>query len=636
MLRVQSSLALLCVLLLLVPAAGAQTSVANEPATFWERLTHNYRQREVGPINMSNSGRLESLIRAGNLYLSLPDAIALALENNLDVELQRLGARISDASLLRAQAGGILRGATPQVQGGPGSAQGQRGQATGISTNASAQVSAAQSAGNTGTLIQQTGTSIPNLDPVVSAFVRGQHSTNPQTNSFVTGNNTLVNRTDLTNFQYSQSFLTGTSVSLALSSSKLTSNSQRADLNPSTSPSLSLNITQKLLQGFGAGVNSRNIVIAKNNREVNDLQFKTQVITTVSNLISLYWDLVAFNEDVKVKRAAVALNTKLLEDNKKQVEIGTLAPIEIVRAESEVAQAEQELTISETRVFQQETIMKNVLSRNGIASPTIADVHIIPTDRMTMPSEEAIEPIQDLVSEALRARPEIGQTRIQVKNDQIALKGSRSQLLPQVDAIFAFANNGLAGQVNDLPLPAGSPARVVPDYFLGGFSNALGQVFRRNFPDYSAAVQISIPLRNRSAQADMTIDQLTLRQREIGLQRQENQIRVDVRNALIAVQQTRAVYQAATKTRVFREQTLDAEQKKFALGASTIFNVIQVQRDLVQAQSTDVSALADYSKARVQLDTAVGRVLERNNISVEEAFRGQISRGPNPLPPAPK
>jgi len=582
-------------------------------------------------VNLSNSSRLEALLRAGILYLSLQDTIALALENNLDIELQRYGAQIADAGILRAQAGGLLRGATSGVSQGPSSAPAQAGQATGISTSAASQ--AGGGGANNGTVISQTGSTIPNLDPVITSFLQVGHATNPQTSTFVTGTNTLVTSNTLANATVSQSFLSGTTVSLGLSNSRLRTTGLRNDLNPSIGSSLSLSVTQRLLQGFGRAVNSRNITIARNNREVSDLVFKQQVINIVSAIIGLYWDLVSFNEVVKVNQQAVDLNQKLLSDNKKQVEIGTLAPIEIVRAEAELATAQQDLTISQTRVLQQETILKNALSRNGVASPSISEARIIPTDRIQVPQTEAVRPVQDMVAEALRSRPEVAQQKIGLVNDKINLQGSRSQLLPSLNASVNFNNNGLAGDVSDLPLLPGQAPRNVTPYFIGGYGTVLGQLFRRNFPDYNASINLNIPLRNRSAQADMILDQLAVRQREIGIQQQENQVRVDVQNALIALQQSRATYEAAAKTRILREQTLDAEQKKYALGASTIFNVILVQRDLAVAQSAEVNALSAYSKARVQLDAATGQTLDNNNVSIGEAFRGSVSRPPSPLPP---
>jgi len=629
----QSLISLFCVFLITITPISAQTAAASDSGhrrNFISRITDPYRPTTVAPVKFSNSGRLDALLRAGRLYLSLQDTIALALENNLDIELQRYGAQVAEASILRAKAGGLLRGVTTGVTQGPSSAPTQAGQATGITTSAGG---GGQGGGDSGTIISQTGATIPNLDPVVTAFSRWGHFTNPQANTFVSGADTLVTTSTIANVNVTQGFLTGTQVTLGFNNQKLNSNSLRSELNPSTSSSLTLNITQNLLQGFGIAVNARNIHIAKNNREVSDLQFKSQVINIVAAIINLYWDLVSFGEDVKVRQQAVDLNEKLLSDNRKQVEIGTLAPIEIVRAEAELASAQQDLTIAQTRVLQQETILKNALSRNGVASPSVAEARIVPTDRIQVPQTEAIQPIQDMMAEALRSRPEISQRRIQLVNDRINLNGSKSQLLPNLDLVVNLGNNALTGQVSTLPLTPGSPPRQVTPFFVGGYGNALSQIFGRNFPDYNIGFQLNIPLRNRAAQADMLLDQLTVRQREIGIQQLENQIRVDVQNALIALQQSRATYLAANKTRVFREQTLDAEQKKYALGASTIFNVILVQRDLAQAQSAEVNALSSYSRARVQLDTATGQTLNNNNISVSEAFQGSVSRPPAALPP---
>ncbi len=638
-------LALLCAFLTIVPNAGAQAPVqppppranahelGQRPASRFSRITNNYREIPVPPVNLANSNRIDSLLRAGRLYLSLQDALALALENNLDIELQRYGPQIADADILRARAGGLLRGVPTGVTAGPGGATGQTGQATGITQTAAQQAGGA----GTGTVISQTGSAIPNLDPVLTGRLSWAHTSVPQTAAFVTGTNAFVNRNDLGNFNIQQSFLTGTTVSFGYFNSRAHSNSLRADFNPSNSGSASLNITQKLLQGFGRAVNNRNIVVARNQREISDLVFKQQVITTVSAITNLYWDLVSFGEDVKVRRQALELNQKLHEDNKKQVEIGTLAPIEIVRAEAEVARAQQDLTIAETQVLQQETILKSALSRTGVASPAVATARVVPTDRISMPEIEAIEPVQDIVSMALTARPEIAQRRIQIENAKIGLKGSRSQLLPTVDGFVNLANNALAGEVNPLPLPdvaPGVPAvpRVATAFFVGGYGTVLSQLFARNFPDYSAGFTLNIPLRNRAAQSDMIRDQLAVRQQEIGLQQLENQIHVDVQNAVIGLQQARARYQAATKARVLQEQTLDAEQKKYALGASIIFNVILVQRDLAQAQSAEVAALSNYSKARVEFDRATGQTLPHSSVTVEEAFRGSVSKPPSPLP----
>jgi outer membrane protein len=597
------------------------------------RFARNYSPSQIPSINLANSDRLDALMKGGNIYLSMNDTIALALENNLDIETQRISPAIADANILRAKSGGPLRGVTPSVQTGPQSATAATagsGANVGISSSAASQAS---SVGNTsGALIQQTGSTIPNLDANIQGVLNFARSSTPQTSTFGTGTSSFVLNNDIGQIQYSQGFLTGTTFSAGYSDAYTKSNNLRSDFNPSRSGSLTINFTQHLLQGFGIAVNNRNIRIARNNREAADLQFKQQVIATVANVMDLYWDLVSFNDDVKSKQQSLAYNQKLYKDNRRQVEIGTMAPIEIVRAEAAVASSEQDLVLSQTRVLQQETIIKNVLSKNGVASPTLAEAHIIPTDRIRVPEEEAIEPYQDMVAQALRARPEVSSQRINIVNADINLKGSRSQLLPTLDAFGSIGNNALVGTPNPLESNIPGFTSVANPYFVGGYGTLFGQLFGHNFPNYSAGVQLNIPLKNRAAQADYVLDQYTKRQQELSLQKLENQVRVDVQNAIIGLAQARAVYKSAIKARILQEQTLDAEQKKLELGASTIFQTILVQRDLANAQSAEVSALANYSKARVEIDRATGRLLANNNISLDEAFRGRVSRAPSPLP----
>ena len=634
--RLQSLIAVVCCFALLTPSAGAQTasnpsgSPSNKPGFEssggpFVRVARPYREPHVAPIDLANSNRLDALLRAGKLYLSLQDAIALALENNLDIAVQRYGTQIADANILRSKAGGFLRGVNATVAPGPTSAT-QTGAQTGFNQSAAQQAASVQTTGNV--LVSQTGSPIPQLDPFFQGLMRFEHQTTPQTSAFLTGNNSYIQQLNLGSYTYNQSWLSGTTVAVGFSATAINANNRSADFNPSTQASLTFQLTQHLLQGFGWAVNSRQIHIARNQREISDLVFKQQVITTVTAVVNLYWDLVSFNEDVRVKQQALSTSQHLYEDNKKQVEVGTLAPIEIVRAEAEVASREQDLTVSETQALQQETIIKNALSRNGVASPSVAEARIVPTDRMQVPAVEPIQPIQDLAANALRSRPELSQNRIQVEDSKINIKGDKSALLPTLDLVALADNNALVGSPNPLPnVIPGVPHSGNP-FFVGGTGTLLSQVFSRNFPDYGIGFNLNIPLRNRAAQADITSDELTLRQQQIALQQLENQVRVEVQNAVIGVQQARARHTAAQKARVLQEQTLDAENKKYALGAETIYNVILAERDLLTAQSNEVAALAAYSKARVELDRATGQTIERNNISLDEAFRGAVSRPP--------
>jgi outer membrane protein TolC len=606
--------------------------VAPEKKGWLGKLENPYRARPVPPPTLANSGRLESLLRGGNLYLSLQDTIALALENKLDIAIQRYAPQVAETNVTLAEAGGFARGVSTSVTAGPsGASVSASGTTPGTNQNAASVASSGTSSALGGSVIQSSGPSIPNLDPVLTGSASWAHQTTPQSNTFITGTTSLIQRQDLSAVAIQKGFLTGTTVSLGLNNNSTVGNNPRSDFNPSTSSSLGFGLTQHLLQGFGPAVNSRQIHIARNNREVADLTFKLQVETTVAAVMSLYWQLVGFNEQVKVGQEAVAAAQRLYEDNKRQVEVGTMAPIEVTRAEAQIAAAEQTLTLARMQVLQQETIIKTALSRTGVASPSIADAHIIPTDVIRIPDVEPISPIQDMMAMALSSRPELAQSRIQIQNQQLTIRGSKNALLPTLDAVVNVSNAALSGEPSTLP-PAVGQVRSSNPFFIGGYGNVLSQIFSRNFPNYAAGFNLTIPIRNRAAQAQVINDELTLRQQQLGLQRLENQIRVDVQNALIALNQARAAYQSATKQRILQAQTLDAEQKKLALGASTIYNVIQDQQALTAAESNEVNARATYVRAKVELDRSTGQILTNNSISLDEAFRGVVSRPPTQIP----
>jgi outer membrane protein len=644
MYRFKPALAILCIALLIAPLGFGQVSTRSQPEMppferpdtgFLNRILKTYKPTTVPPVNLSNSNRLDSLLRAGNIYLSVQDAVALALENNIDIEVQRYGALVQDANILRAQAGGALRGVTPSVATGPTSAQSVQN-TPGIIQSAAAAASATAS-NSQGALVQQTGSTIQNFDPMLTGTLQFGHFTTPQNISVVSGITGLVNSQDTGQFSLNQAFPTGTSYSFGYSQIRQSVNSPTYTYNPFLTGSLSFTMTQRLLQGFGRAVNTRNIVIAKNSREQADLQFRMQVITTVSSVLNLYWDLVSFIDNVKSREEALAYNQRLYSDNKKQVEIGTLAPISIVQAEAAVATSQQDLIVAETQVLQQETIIKDTLSRNGVQSPSLINAHVIPTDRIRIPDVEPVQPYQDAVAMALSARPELAQQRINVENNKVNSRGSKAELLPTLNAFVTLNNNGLAGSPNTVRNQNGQSSLLgglTNPFFVGGQGSLLGQVFGRNFPDYAVGLNLNIPIRNRTGQADYILDQLTIRQSELALAKQEKQVRVDVQNAMIGIQQARSGYLAAVKARILQEQTLDAEQKKLALGASTIFNVILIQRDLATAETAEVTALGTYAKATVQMDVATGQTLDNNGVKIEEAFRGQVSRAPSPIPPA--
>ncbi len=618
------------VLLILASSVLAQTSEISiqepRPAPFVGPLLRPFHleRRIVAPAKLTNTPRLESLVRAGNLYLSKDDVIALTLENNIDIAIQRYGPFLAREVLRRAQGGGFLRTVGVPINPGPSSVS-----LAGVSVNTVGLAEGGSGVSSGGGIVAQIGSVPPNLDPYLFAYANFVHATTPQSNTLVNLVPFLTNDSRQLQFGYGQSFVTGTSAQLTFSSYRSAVNSPADVLNPYTIGYLDFYITQNLMQGWGVAVNNRNIRVAKNNMKVTDLQLKRQVITTVSAVLNLYWDLVSFNEDVRIKEQALATAEKLYEDNKNEAGLGTLPAIEVTRAAAQVSSSKEDLLISQTNVAQQEIVLKNALSRNSIASPWLDEVHIIPVDHIEVPEKEELKPAAELIQEALVNRPEIEQTRINLESSKINIAGTKNALLPTLQAFAELTNNGLTGNPN--PLNAGFVNGAPVPYLVGGYGNLLAEISRRNFPNYSAGFSLNIPFRNRAAQADYVADQLSLRQSELQLQRSVNQVRVDVKNAVIGLQQARARYETAVATRVLAQQTLEAEQNRFKFGESTIALVVQAQRDLAGDQSAEVQAMANYTHARLAFDDAVGQTLEVNHISIEEAKSGQVAR-PSSIP----
>lgn len=583
-----------------------------------------------GPVSFENSPRVRELIRSGNLYLSLSDALALAIENNLDIELQRFSFSAADSDVLRARGGGTLRGVqfilaeAPAGVGGPqsplvtnpasassvtpGTAVATNPLELGVlgevQTNLSVQ----------GTLPQSIGTPVTIFDPAAVGLVNWSHQTTPQTNTVVTGTNSLISNIGTINAGVQEGFSTGTQVSLAFNNNHQSLNSLRNIYNPFTGSSLGLTVTQPLLRGFGASLNRRFIQIAKNDQKITSLLFEQQLIATVYGVIRLYTDLVALDEDVKVKTEAVALAEKLFADTKSQVDEGTLAPVEMTRANAALFSGRQDLINARGLLEEQEAILKTVLTKTGNQDPAVQAARIIPTDSLTISEKEQIQPIQDLLTAAIANRPDLGQAGLQIENSEIGLKGARNALRPQMDLVGVAQNNGLAGAVN--PLSPNSEAALV-----GGYGTALDQIFTRKFPTYGIGVQVTLPIRNRIAEADLARDEIQLKQSQIRMRQLQNQARLEVEDALIAMRRARASYEAAVQARLLQQESLAAEQAKFEVGASTSFFVIQYESLLAQAKSTEVAAKSAYVKARTALQRATGTILTEHQISVSSALQ---------------
>jgi outer membrane protein TolC len=580
-----------------------------------------------------NSPRVHELIRAGNLYLSLADALALTIENNLDIELQRYVLPTGDTELLRTRGGGLTRGLNftlaevPAGTGGPLSAvptnaavAGRATAGSSIGTNTLALNALGEPQTNysiQGTIAQSNGTLIPSYDPALVGQLNWNHQTLPQTSTSQTGSNILVTNSTLFNAGIQQGFASGAQASLNFNNNRQTLNSLTSGFSPYTGSALGLTVTQPLLRGFGASLNRRFIRIAGNEQKITSLLFRQQLILTVYGVIRLYTDLVALTEDEKVKQETVTLAEKLLSDVKAQVEEGTLAQVEMTRANAQVFSTRQDLINATGLREEQEAIFKNVITRRGNADPEVAGAHIIPTDTLTIPGTDQVRPMQDLISEALAQRPDLGQARLQIDNSQIGLQGSRSATRPQLDLIGIMQNNGLSGQTNPLFPNVPDPGLI------GGYGGVLDQIFTRKYPTYGVGVQMTLPIHNRIAEADLARDELQVKQSEIRLRQLENQARLEVEDALIAMRRARASYDAAVQARALQQESLEAEQAKFEVGASTSFFVIQYESLLAQARSTEVAARSSYAKAKAALQRATGTILDENRISMESAVKAR-------------
>jgi len=614
----------------------------SQPRSYFPNPIGPYRPHSVAPPDLSNTPRIEQLMQNGKLMLSMNDAVALAMENNLDIAIQRYNLNIADTDILRTRAGGSTLGVNSGiVSGTPGGGTGGLSGSVGSGTGGTTAGSGGAGTG-TGGLVNSTlgsGPAITSFDPVLTGTLQMDRAFTQSTSIFspipVANQNTGT-----ANFSYLQGFKTGTNLSVGFNNTHITTDSPTSTYSPALSSGFQARFTQHLLQGFGFAPNTRFIKIAKNNREISDIAFRLQIITTVDQIENIYWDLLFAYENVRVQNESLTFAQKTLSDTKKQVEIGTLAPIEVVRAQSTVATDQQALTVAQTNLQLQQLLMKNALSRT-LVDPRLADAEVIPTSTMQLPASEPVVPTQDLVNEALSHRAELAESRINLSNTEISNKAVRNSLLPSLDLYAYYGGTGIGGNVALADCPPGGatgfetcfdPARAAPPFRNGGpvsYGNALNQLVNSSAPDKGVGLSLTIPLRNRVAQATQIRSELEYRQSQMRLQQLENQVRIEVRNAQFAVAQNRASVASAQAAVDLGHQSLDAEQKKYALGASTTTLVLQNQSALAQAESTLVSAMAAYEKAQVELDRATGLLLDHAGILIADAERGEVTHMPN-------
>jgi outer membrane protein TolC len=604
-----------------------------------------YKVRNVPPPNLTNSARIDQLIRDGKLYLSINDAVAMALENNLDITLQRYNLSIADTDILRTQSGQFARGVnTGVVAGTPGGPLGATSTGGTGSSSTGAQGTGAggtqvgvggAGAGAAGIVSSTLGSGPPidNFDPTISGTVGGEHTATPQSNVILSGTKTLVQNTNTYNFLYTQGFSSGTLATVAFNNNRYTTNSTYSLQSPLVGANFRFTLRQHLLQGFGFDPNLRWVRIARNNREIEDVVFRQQIIQTVSQIENIYWDLVTAYEAVEVNERALQLAEKTLSDDQEQVRIGTLAPITLTQAKSGVASAKQNLITSQTSLQLEQLLMKNAITKN-MGDPILAIAPVIPTDTLNPNEQFEVRPVEDLIQEALQARPEIAQARIQLTNQEITRKSLNNALRPTLDLYAFYGASGLAGDQN----PAFPPCMPGEVEFVnclnpgaiprGGYPQTFHGLFNSSAPDKGVGVNLNVTLRNRSAQADQVRSELEYRQAQVLLQQTENSIALQVRQSQFAMQQNYAALQAAIAARDYSKENLIAEQKKFSYGASTPTLVLQASSNLTQAESNVLNATANYEKSKVLLDFYTAETLKKLGIDIADAEAGQVKQMP--------
>jgi outer membrane protein TolC len=583
-----------------------------------------YEADQVPEPVLANSPRLDHFIREGQLYLSLKDAIDLALENNLDLAIARYNLPIANTDILRTQAGGFFRGVnTGVVQGTPGGGVGGFGTgAPGAGAGGTTGGAGGAGAGASG-LVQSTlgtGTAVSSYDPFLGVSGGEEHQTSPLANRQIYGVPLLQLNSGQLNAVFTESFPTGTSINFSFSNARQTTNSPFFNLSPSLTSTFRFQFQQELLAGFGFGPNLRYLRIARNNKKISDIGFKDQVIATVTQIENIYWDLVSAYEQTQVNEQSFGFAQQTLENTRKQLQLESVPALDVMRAEAEVSRRDQDLTVARTSLQLQETLMKNAITKS-LDDPVLEAMRVIPTDRMEAAETRTTAPIADLISAALHNRPELAETDIDLVNRQISRRAARNALLPSLSLVGFYGGSGLAGPLNRI-YSLGQNISTVPVDFTGALQNA----FNNSSPDYYVGLNLNIPIRNRVAKADQYRSELEYRQSELRMEQLKKQVRIEVRNAQYALDQTGARVQAARKARDLAQRTFDITKKEQELGSGSSYQTLSAQHDLALAELNLVSAQTTYEKAKVELDRTTGATLEHNGILLQDAIKGVVSR----------
>jgi outer membrane protein len=588
-----------------------------------------YLPTTIAKSSFLNSPRLTDMVKDGKIYLSLSDALALALENNYDIAISRYYMDLADLDLLRAKAGSVLSGSgatvnsntpgtyfstTSSTSGGPGAATG--GTAAGV---------------NGLTLTASgAGPAPENMDPIVTGTIQLERASSPQANTLFSGGlASLTTNTDQYNFTYAQGFVTGTALTVAVGNERITTNNPFADYSPELSSTLQAKLTQHLLLGAGPWVNKRYYYQAVNNRRITDSTFRQQILYTVNQVENIYWGLVNAYEDVQAKQRALEQSSQVAKENRRQLEIGSMAPLDVLNADQSVAADKQALVSSQSSLKYQQQIMKEAIARN-LNDPALLAAEVIPTDRVSLEEiPEEKEPIDSLVQDAFTNSPVLEQAVLTLKNDEISIRGAKNGLLPQLDAYGFYNSSALGGSQSPHALDFETGGPYPPGSFpSAGYGTVLDNLFNNSAPDKGVGFTLSIPIRNRPAQAQQAQALIEYRQHELRLEQLYTQIRTSVINSLFALTNDRAQVLSSIAAEDYAQQNLDAEKKKLSFGSSTSAMVLQQQRAMAAAENTLIQANATYAKDRAGLYQTLSSTLEHYGINLQEAATGNVTTAP--------
>ena len=602
-----------------------QLSIA-PPKAFHVEMPHShnplspYRPSSAPPLDLHNSPRLENLIRDGKLYISLQDAIALAIENNLDLAYFRYNFPIAQADILRTKSGapanGVNTGIVQNTQGGIGGSAATSGGGGGGGASAAA---------GAGGLVQSTlgaGASIPQFDPYLTFQGYVDHTVVQEVNDFQYGTPIVKTNTIQGLANYSQSFHLGTSIQAQYLSQRVTQNIPYASINPDLYSRFGIQISQPLLAGFGTSSNERYIRIAKRNAQTIDLAFRDQVVATVTQVEDIYWDLVGAYEDAQIKQRSLDFANQTLTDDQKQFQLKAIPEMQVMTDQSAVATAEGNLTVSLATLRLNELLMKNALTK--VDDPTIDAMPVIPLDLKGAPDPNAAKPIDTLIADAEKNRPDVAMDQAAMEVAKENLKGINSELLPNLNMYGLYAGAGTGGPPNPYCTLGAECASDLPTGFPGMFQN----IFNYSSPEYQVGMTLSINLRNRQAKADQFRTVLEYRQKQIAYVQQQKTIRLDVRNALYTLEQRQASVDAQQKARDLAEHTFDITKQEQKLGAKSSLDTLNAENALALAESNLDTAETAYEKAKVDIDRATGSTLDLTHVSIDDAKTGVVTHSP--------